>query len=43
MESLGAFLGALGVKLEDESSLEHNRSRLVKPNQSQVRVHRPAA
>lgn len=47
METLAAFLGALSVKLvmvEDPIALARNRSRMVKRNKSQVRVHQhPAA
>jgi hypothetical protein len=46
MQTLGPFLDVLWIKLlvvEHPAALERNRSRLVKRDKSQVRVHRPAA
>jgi hypothetical protein len=43
LDSQGPLLNTLGVRLvlvEDPSAIERNRSRLVKRNASQVRVHR---
>jgi hypothetical protein len=45
LRSLGPILSALGMKLiavADDSALERNRSRMVKRDKSQVRVHRLA-